>query len=86
MKNWPAYETIATKLANIPDHIHDSMHEVYSPMKNAFNVITHGDMFLNNILFRYNQNGRPIDIRFVSAFVISISGSLFALHFQITWN
>lgn len=72
VKNWPGFQLIATKLANIPDHVHDSMHEHYSPKKNAFNVITHGDMFLNNILFRYNQNGRPIDIRFVSAPSLSV--------------
>lgn len=71
VKNWHGFEMIATKLASIPDHVHDSMHEVYSPKENGFNVITHGDMFLNNILFRYNQNGQPIDIRLVSAVAIS---------------
>lgn len=72
VKNWPGFQTIATKLAHIPDHIHDSMREHYSPKENAFNVITHGDMFLNNILYRYNQNGRPIDIRFVSVPSLSV--------------
>ena len=66
VKNWPGFETIAKKLENIPQRVHDSMFDVYRPRKNSFNVVTHGDMFLNNILFQSGANGQPVDIRFVS--------------------
>lgn len=66
VKNWPGFETIANKLRNIPRSAHDKMYEVYRPRKDRFNVITHGDMFMNNILFRTDESGNPIDIRFVS--------------------
>lgn len=72
VKNWPGFETIAKKLENIPQHVHDSMYNVYGSHKNTFNVITHGDMFLNNILFQHDQNGQPVDIRFVSEFIVIV--------------
>lgn len=70
VKNWSGFEMIAKKLENIPQHVHDSMYDVYGPHKNTFNVLTHGDMFLNNILFQHDQNGKAVDIRFVSKFIV----------------
>lgn len=72
IKDWPGFESIAKKLENIPSHVHDSMGDAYGPRKNAFNVITHGDMFLNNILFKRDPNRQLVDIRFVSRFVVII--------------
>lgn len=70
VKTWPGYENIANKLKILPQIIHDRMYDklydAYHPRINGFNVITHGDMFLNNILFRYDANKNPFDIRFVS--------------------
>lgn len=66
VKDWPGFRTIAKKLENIPQRVHDGMYDVHRYHKNAFNVITHNDMFLNNILFRNDRNGQLIDIRFVS--------------------
>lgn len=66
VKNWPGFEDVAIKLMNIPQTVHDRIYEIYQPSKDGFNVISHGDMFMNNILFRNDQQGRPIDIRLVS--------------------
>lgn len=66
IKDWPGYESIAKKLTIIPQYVHERMRDVYGPNENVFNVITHGDMFLNNILFQSDRNGHPVDIRFVS--------------------
>lgn len=70
VKDWPGFEAIAKKLQSIPQHVHDAMYDVYQAHENTFNVITHGDMFLNNILFRNNQNGDAVDIRFVSILLL----------------
>lgn len=64
--NWPGYENIALKLKNIPQTAYDNAYKAFQPNDSAFNVITHGDMFMNNLLFRHDKNGKPIDIRFVS--------------------
>lgn len=65
-RNWPGFEAIADKLMNIPQRVFDNIYRSYLPHEDGFNVLTHGDMFMNNILFRHDPNGKPIDIRFVS--------------------
>ncbi|XP_031628478.1 uncharacterized protein LOC116344183 [Contarinia nasturtii] len=65
IKHWPGYENISEKLGNIPQEAFDNIHKSYEPQDDGFNVITHGDMFMNNLLYRHDQNGKPIDIRFV---------------------
>lgn len=66
VKNWSGYEKIAAKLENIPKEAYENIYKSYIPQEGGFNVVNHGDMFLNNILFRYDHSGKPIDIRFVS--------------------
>lgn len=65
-KNWNGFEKIAEKLVNIPSHVYDNMYKEYLPTKNGFNVLLHGDMWSNNILFQYDQHGKPTDIRLVN--------------------
>lgn len=65
-RNWPGFEAIAEKLLNIPQRAYDNVYKSYLPQEDGFNVLTHGDMFMNNILFRHDHNGKPIGIRFVS--------------------
>lgn len=67
-KNWNGFEKIAVKLINIPSHVYDNMYKEYLPMENGFNVLLHGDMWLNNIMFQYDQHGKPTDIRLVIFF------------------
>lgn len=67
VKNWSGYEKIAEKLGNIPQEAYDNVYKSYVPQEGGFNVLTHGDLFMNNILFRYDQSGKPSDIRFVSS-------------------
>ena len=54
------------KLLNVPQKVYDDAYKLFAPNANAFNVTTHGDLFLNNLLYRYDENGRPTNIRFVS--------------------
>lgn len=63
------FEKIADKLINIPSRVYDNVYKEYLPTVNGFNVLLHGDMWSNNIMFRYDQNGEPNDIRLVNFFV-----------------
>lgn len=65
-KNWIGYEEIVEKLVNIPQKAYKNIYKSYAPQVDSFNVLTHGDMFVNNLLYRHDQNGKPVDIRFVS--------------------
>ncbi|XP_055298054.1 uncharacterized protein LOC129566290 [Sitodiplosis mosellana] len=65
IKNWTGYEKIAVKLQNIPQKAYDEAYKAFAPRADAFNVLTHGDMFVNNLLYRHDEHGKPIDIRFV---------------------
>lgn len=65
-RTWSGYEKVAEKLANVPSHVYDNIYKEYLPSENGFNVLLHGDMWSNNIMFHYDQNDRPIDIRIVS--------------------
>lgn len=68
VSSWNGFERIAEKIQNIPQDAYDNIYKSYMPQDGGFNVLTHGDMFINNILFRYDENEKPIDIRFVSLF------------------
>lgn len=68
-KGWIGYENIAKKLVDIPEKAYANAYKSFVPQSNGFNVLTHGDMFINNLLYRHDENGVPIDIRFVSLFI-----------------
>ncbi|XP_055308222.1 uncharacterized protein LOC129572304 [Sitodiplosis mosellana] len=65
VRNWPGYGQLAEKLDKIPQTAYDNAYKAFEPQANGFNVITHGDMYINNLLFRYDDNGNPIDVRFI---------------------
>lgn len=65
-RKWCGFEKIAEKLVNVPSHVYDNIYKEYLPTNDGFNVLLHGDMWLNNILFTYDQRGQPNDIRLVS--------------------
>lgn len=65
IKNWNGFQKIAEKLINIPSYVYDNIFKEYMPTENGFNVLLHGDMWSNNIMFHYDKQGYPTDIRVV---------------------
>lgn len=41
------------------------LHVASQPMRNGFLVLNHGDNWINNMLFRNDENGNLIDVKFI---------------------
>ncbi|XP_012064009.1 PREDICTED: uncharacterized protein LOC105627334, partial [Atta cephalotes] len=63
--NWPEVKKYQKKIAKLSDHIYQIGMNAFKVCENEFNVINHGDCHVNNMLFRYDNNGKPIDQIFV---------------------
>lgn len=65
IKKWEGFEGIAAKLAAL-EHKHvDRLIDVCKRAEGGRLMLIHGDCWVNNILFKYSENGEPEDIRFV---------------------
>lgn len=56
----------AEKIDKLAEKIYDKAAEISKCRPDEFNVINHGDFWVNNMMFRYNEEGKPIDHIFVS--------------------
>ncbi|XP_069690891.1 uncharacterized protein [Periplaneta americana] len=68
VEKWPDYgNRYATKLHNLADESVDLITESCKRKDDDFNVLIHGDLWLNNMMFRYSEGTteEPVDMRFV---------------------
>ncbi|XP_037919393.1 uncharacterized protein LOC119656824 isoform X1 [Hermetia illucens] len=64
VQTWPGFEETAEKLNRFISIIPQNMAKWCGPAKRETKVLTHNDLWVNNILFKY-ENGKPIDLYFI---------------------
>ena len=65
IQNWPGYEKITEKIRKYGKDLKNNLRRAGAVDKNAFCVLNHGDLWVNNILFKYDEQRNPVDINFV---------------------
>ena len=58
--------SISDKILKLADVIYQKACDVTVCNENECSVLNHGDFWINNMLFKYNEQNRPIEHIFVS--------------------
>lgn len=65
VESWNVFENFKARTDRFWETIVDEVTELCKPRKNSLNVVNHGDAWTNNMLFKYDDSGRPIDIKMI---------------------
>lgn len=66
VKTWEGYESYAKKLERLRTTFIDQASEMFDDIDTFPKVLIHGDYWINNMMFRYDENGNPVDSVVVS--------------------
>lgn len=69
VEQWKSYEKYAKKLYKLVDLIIQQGTELFLRDEKQFNVLIHGDSWVNNMLFKYDDQGNPIDVILVTIII-----------------
>uniref|UniRef100_A0A336MCN0 CSON013154 protein n=1 Tax=Culicoides sonorensis TaxID=179676 RepID=A0A336MCN0_CULSO len=62
VENWQGFEKYAHKLKKLSDVIVKQGQDIFLRDESQFNVLIHGDTWVANMMFKYDENRKPIDV------------------------
>ncbi|XP_037922352.1 uncharacterized protein LOC119658746 [Hermetia illucens] len=62
LKMWETCQEYVNRMEEMVSRMGDLYVDVYTPKPDEFNVLLHGDLWVNNIMFQHDENGQPKDI------------------------
>ena len=66
VEKWSGFEKYGDKLRLIIPTICDRIMEIVKPVPDSLSVLTHGDFWVNNMMFHYcPETGKPDQVRFI---------------------
>ncbi|KAH8283642.1 hypothetical protein KR018_010328 [Drosophila ironensis] len=74
VSTWPGYERIAHKIGKYLQNQRANLEHSQAPQEREIKVINHGDLWVNNMLFKYDAKQRPQDLMLID-FQLSVWGS-----------
>lgn len=66
ISKWPGYEYYVKKLINLRPNFIEKSTKVFDREDGDLHVLVHGDLWVNNTMFKYNENNEPVDVILVS--------------------
>ncbi|KAG8277903.1 hypothetical protein J6590_031950 [Homalodisca vitripennis] len=65
LKEMKGYESYGDLMLSKVDGIWEYLVKVFKPRKQSVNVLNHGDLWVKNMLFKYNSSGTPVAVKLV---------------------
>ncbi|XP_063707216.1 uncharacterized protein LOC134836024 [Culicoides brevitarsis] len=62
MRTWQGYEYYVKKFEKLKKWLPSEVMNVYSESKIPISVLTHGDLWVNNMMFKYDEKMKPLEL------------------------